>query len=69
MVELLSGQPTQRGRCSLEGKENAQMQVIEYQLLVQNWVRSQNPSDKEILAVMRFLEFLENIEDKSTQNG
>lgn len=42
------------------------MQVIEYQLLVQNWVRSQNPSDDEILAVMRFLEFLENIEDKST---
>jgi hypothetical protein len=40
------------------------MQIIEYQLMVQTWVRSQNPSDEEILAVMRFLEFLENIETK-----
>ena len=40
------------------------MRVIDYQLMVETWVRSQNPSDEEILAVMRFLEFLENIETK-----
>ena len=42
------------------------MHVIEYQLMVQNWVQSQNPTDGEILAVVAFLEYLNEIEDKTT---
>ena len=40
------------------------MRVIDYQLMVETWVRSQNPTDEEILAVVSFLEYLKGIETK-----
>lgn len=44
------------------------MSVIEYQLLVQNWVQAHNPTDGEIFAVIGFLEYLQDIEDKGEKN-
>ncbi len=43
------------------------MKAIEYKLMLKNWVQSENPTDKEIFAVMHFLDYVEQLEEDNEE--
>ena len=43
------------------------MSVINYQLLVENWVRLNNPTNTEIMAVVHFLDYIQQLEEDNEE--
>jgi hypothetical protein len=44
------------------------MSIITYQLLVENWVQSSNPTDGEVLAVVHFLDYIQRLEEDNQES-
>lgn len=43
------------------------MSIITYQLMVENWVQFNNPTDSEIVAVVHFLDYIQQLEEDNQE--